>query len=115
MIIKSTNKPSQDGRDVLEAIASHANKGEIAAWNRKRKAIERIIEVHIRPLEDKLLELNAELIPHYDKLTEMRNEMTEFCVHPIDMLIHIEGYVHCKFCNAKLAVPVKPVSEEVDG
>lgn len=97
----------QETRAVLEKIAGHANKGEIAAWSRKRKAIERLIDTHIRPLEDKILALNAELIPLYDQLTESRNALVEFCVHPIDMLEPKDGYIECKFCNAKLNVPVK--------
>lgn len=93
---------------VLQAISNHANKNEIAGWNRKRKAIERVIETHIRPLEDKIMELNAQLMPLYDQLNKMRGELTEFCVHPIDMLIYKDGHVVCKFCSAKLNVPVRP-------
>lgn len=93
----------------LQTIASHANKGEIAAWSRKRKAIERVIEVHIRPLEDKILEINGALMPLYDQLTKMRGELTEFCIHPIDMLVPIDNHVLCKFCNARMNVPVKTV------
>lgn len=107
----------QETRAVLEKIASHANKGEIAAWSRKRKAIERLIDTHIRPLEDKLLALNAELMPLYDQLGEARTALIEFCVHPIDMLEPKEGYVMCKFCDAKLNVPVKPlvVADDTNG
>lgn len=94
---------------VLATIASHAVKGEIAAWNRKRKSIERIITNNIGPLEDKIIELNAQLLPLYDQLKTMRKEMVEFCIHPIDMLIYKDDHVECKFCEACLAVPKKAV------
>lgn len=98
----------QETRAILEKIAGHANKGEIAAWSRKRKAIERLIDTHIRPLEDKILTINGELMPLYDQLTEARAALIEFCVHPIDMLEPKIGHIECKFCNAKLNVPIKP-------
>lgn len=102
------SQDTKDTRILLETISNHANKTEIATWNRKRKAIERVIEVHIRPLEDKILELNGALLPHYDQLNKLRTDLVKFCVHPIDMLIFKDTHIECKFCMAKLAVPIKP-------
>lgn len=90
---------------VFQAISAHAIKGEVAAWSRKRKSIERVITTNIRPLEDKIIEVNAQLMPLYDQLKTMRAEMVEFCIHPIDMLIYNEDHVLCKFCDRKLNVP----------
>lgn len=99
------NLSNTDIRAVFEVIAGHANKTEIAAWSRKRKAIERVIDVHITPLEQKIIELNGQLMPHYDQLAKQRSELTEFCIHPIDMLVYVDGLVVCKFCEAKMSVP----------
>jgi hypothetical protein len=98
---------TKEDRAILETIAGHAVKGEIAAWNRKRKSIERIITNNIHPLEQKLIELNAQLMPLYDELKSARSAMIEFCIHPIDMLVKVEGHVECKFCDAKMVVPAK--------
>lgn len=98
-------KPDPIVLSILQTVAAHATKGEIAAWNRKRKSIERLIGTHIQPIEDKILELNAQLIPLYDQLQAQRTEMVEFCVHPIDMLIYKDDHVECKFCMARLGVP----------
>ena len=89
----------------IKVVANHATKGEIAAWNRKRKSIERLITAHISPLEEKIIEINAELRPMYDQLNTLRAEMVQYCVHPIDLLLYKEGHIHCKFCNAILGVP----------
>lgn len=94
-------------RAALETIASHAIKGEVAAWVRKRKSIERIVENSIRPLEDEIIKLNTQLQPLYDQLKTMRAEMVEFCIHPIDMLVIMDDHVLCKFCDARMAVPKK--------
>jgi DNA mismatch repair ATPase MutS len=101
----ATAKEQKQIQAVFTAISSHAIKGEVAAWSRKRKSIERVITTNIRPLEDKIIEANAALIPLYDQITTMRAEMVEFCIHPIDMLIYKEDHVECKFCNRKLNVP----------
>ena len=90
---------------VFQAVSSHAIKGEVAAWSRKRKSIERVITTNIRPLEDKIIEVNSQLIPLYDQLKTMRAEMVEFCIHPIDMLAYVVDHVECRFCSAKLNVP----------
>lgn len=92
-------------QEAIKIVASHATKGEIAAWNRKRKAIERLITNNISVLEDKIIEANALLIPLYDNLNTLRTEMVQFCVHPTDLLIYKDGHIHCKFCNAVLGVP----------
>jgi hypothetical protein len=102
----STNE-NNVSQAALDIIAGHAVKGEVAAWTRKRKSIERIIATNIRPLEDQIIELNAKLQPLYDQLKTMRQEMVEFCIHPIDMLVEHEDHVLCKFCDARLAVPKK--------
>lgn len=90
---------------VFQAIGSHAIKGEVAAWTRKRKSIERVVATSIRPLEDQIIAANAALQPLYDQLNTMRAEMVEFCIHPIDMLAYKGDHVICKFCGAKLNAP----------
>lgn len=107
----NTTEEQKQIQAVLATIAGHAVKGEIAAWNRKRKSIERIVGNNIRPIEDQIIEANAKLLPLYDQLKTMRNEMVEFCIHPIDMMVHKGDHVECKFCSAKMAVPTKMATE----
>lgn len=90
---------------MLDAISTHATKNEIATFARRRKSIEKFIDSKINPLENEILEINAKLQPLYDELKALREDMVAICVHPRDMLILKESYVHCKFCDAKMGVP----------
>lgn len=90
---------------MLDVIASHATKNEIATFARRRKSIEKFIDSKINPLENEILDINAKLEPLYDELKALREDMVDICVHPRDLLILKDGYIECKFCGAKLGVP----------
>lgn len=98
---------SQDISQKLDIVASHATKNEIATFARRRKSIERFIDVKISPLENELLDINAKLQPLYDELKALRDDMVNICVHPRDLLIYKDSYIECKFCGAVLGVPNK--------
>lgn len=103
-------KPEQETQDqtqtrhLLEAIANHATRSEKTAWLRKRKNMEQMVG-KLRPLEDKILEIQTKMRPIYDDIAVLRKEMVDDCIHPFDMLVVREdGLVSCKFCNKLMSL-----------
>jgi len=87
----------------FEVVGKCSNKNERLAWGRKRKKMETIIE-RLRPIEDEILQLVKKKEPIMEELHELREMMVKECVHLEEFLVHHGGYIHCKFCNIKLAV-----------
>ncbi len=88
-----------------EVVSNYATRSEKTSWSRKRNNLEKVINKTIRPVEERILDLHNELRPAYDKVSAMREEMVESCVHPYDLLIIVGDTVHCKFCQRTLAKP----------
>ena len=86
-----------------EAVANHATRSEKTSWSRKRNNLEKVVNKTIRPVEERILDLQNELRPHYDEVKNLRDEMVESCVHPYDLLVVTKDTVHCKFCNKQMA------------
>lgn len=91
-------------RQMLEKISNHATRSEKTTWNRKRKNIEDLVE-EIKPLEDRMLDINIKMIPMLDKIKLLRNDMVASCIHPYDLLVYKGNHIECKFCNKKLSLP----------
>jgi len=107
-------------RRILELVANHASRPEKTSWGRKRDNMEAMVR-QLRPLEDKILEIYASMIPIKDDIEILRQEMVKDCIHPFDLLkfkIDDEGhdYVDCKFCEAKMrpASFIEEDGEETD-
>lgn len=86
-----------------ESIANHATRSEKTAWGRKQLNLEKMIREEVRPIEEKILDLQHQLRPFYDQIQQMRQEMVESCVHPYDMLVAHDNAVTCKFCGKTLS------------
>ena len=86
-------------RRILESVSNHATRNEKTAWERKRVNMDKQVK-HLRPLEDKILEIRAKMQPIYDDVASLRNVMVEECIHPYDMLVFNpqDNTVTCKFC-----------------
>lgn len=93
--------------EVFNTIANNANKNDKISWNRKRKKMRKMIADNISPLEDQILELTMRKMSEMDTVIEIRDELVRECIHPKDELVKKEGYVLCKFCQAKLRVNEK--------
>lgn len=92
-------------RQMLEKIANHANRSEKTSWNRKKKNMERLIIEELSPIEEQILDLQAQKGPIIDEINMYRKAMVDTCIHPFEMLLSKEaGYVECKFCGKKLKV-----------
>lgn len=98
--------PEQQERD-LKNVASIKDKNEKLSWNRRQKKIEEMVE-DMRPLEEKIMLLQAEHQVALDKIQTMRNQMVKECIHPRNLLVHKNRFIECKFCNNKLSIPRLP-------
>jgi len=90
--------------NILNTISNHATKSEKTSWNRKRRNIEGFVD-EIRPYEEKMLLLQKEMEPLYDKISKLRKDMVDSCIHPFDLLIYKDDHIECKFCETKLSLP----------
>lgn len=91
---------------MMDSISNHATKSEKNTWSRKRKNIEDLVD-NVQPIENEILILNTKAQELYDEIAKIRKDMIETCVHPFDMLEYKGNHVSCKFCYAKLSLPVR--------
>jgi len=89
-------------RNLFEKIANHANRSEKTAWKRKFNNMEALIE-ELNPIEEKILKIMLEeKQPILDKISDLRKEMVNSCIHPFEYLVQQDVFVECKFCNRKI-------------
>lgn len=96
----------QNIRRIKEAIANAANRSEKTSWNRKLDNMVKYM-ARLRPIEEKIIDLQAEKMPIFDDIQKLRGIMVNECVHPYEYLeVHVdEGFTECKFCNRKVRIP----------
>lgn len=116
--MKKTTKPSKkpemyDDAKIIERVANTANRSEKTSWQRKQRNMDDLLK-QIRPIEDKILSMQAQLQPIYDAVAMLRTVMVNECIHPQDYLVIKEGFVECKFCNKRMTIPSMPVIVKVD-
>lgn len=104
-------------RRILEMVANHASRPEKTSWGRKRDNMEAMVR-QLRPLEDKVLEIYASMMPIKDDIEGLRQEMVKDCIHPFDLLKYKtdeqgHDFVECKFCEKRMR-PVNFVDLEDD-
>lgn len=89
-------------RRLKEAISDVATRGEKVSWERRRDKMTAIIE-ELNPIETEILTLMAQKMALLDKVTNLRQEMVDSCVHPFDLLVvHADNSVECKFCGKRM-------------
>jgi hypothetical protein len=91
-------------RQLLETIANNANRSEKTSWNRKMDNMVKLI-AKLRPLEEKILEIEGQKLPIIDEIQELRQLMVKECIHPFDHLTFFENHVRCKFCEKRISIP----------
>ena len=91
-------------RRILETVSNVANRSEKTSWNRKMNNMVKLL-AKLNPIEQKILKLQAEKEPLFDKVQILRETMTNECVHPFEYLEYKEDHVICKFCNKRLGFP----------
>lgn len=102
-MIDETPQQSNE-RHMFEAISNHATRSEKVSWNRMMDNMVSLL-AKIRPVEDKILNLQAEKIKMFDDVSNLRRKMVAECVHPYEQLIEKQnGTVQCKFCNREFTI-----------
>lgn len=91
-------------RRLFEAISNNANRSDKTSWNRKMDNMVKIL-AKLRPIEQQIIELQAQKMPILDEIAELRKIMITECVHPFEYLVDHGDHVVCKFCNKKLSKP----------
>ena len=91
-------------RRILEAVANNSNRSEKTSWNRKMDNMVSLL-AKLRPIEEKIIELQAEKMPIMDDVNELRQTMVNECVHPYEFLSLNDDHVECKFCGKKMGIP----------
>ena len=103
--LKKRSKPAMMSDDkLLERISNIASRSEKTSWQRKMNNMEDMLK-QLRPLEDKVLQLNAEMQPIYDAMAILRSVMVLECIHPKNHLVIKDECVECKFCGKRLKIP----------
>ncbi len=74
----------------------------------KYNELKRLVE-HVNNIENIVLKQLAEKQPLVDKLTEIRNEMIQMCIHPREYVTSIDVFadhavVRCSFCNKEVFI-----------
>lgn len=101
-------KPKNESNDQarirrkLEKIANAATRSEKTSWNRKLQKMQKIIDDKLNPIEDEILELQAQKEAIFDETQILRNIMVLECVHPFDYLTVKDDHILCNFCNKKI-------------
>lgn len=91
-------------RQTLEKVSGYPERSDKTAWQRKMGNLEKLV-AELKPIEDILLDFNSRKQEIVDKITMLRKEMVENCLHPYEMLVLNEDHVRCSFCNRKINIP----------
>ena len=90
-------------RRAKDSIADNASRSEKVSWDRKMDHMVRLM-AKLRPLEDKILALQAQKTPILDEIAILREDMVRECIHPFTNLTDKDGKIHCKFCGHAFVV-----------
>ena len=103
---KPKNETEDEGliRQTLETVSNVANRSEKTSWNRKMNNMVKLMS-KLTPIENKILELQAQKEPLLDQVAELRGTMIHECIHPFEYLVYKEDHILCKFCERRLSLP----------
>ena len=91
-------------RRLFEAVSNVANRSDKTSWNRKMDNMVKLL-ARLRPIEQQIIDLQAEKMPIMDEITALRQTMINECVHPFEYLVDHGTHVECKFCNKRISLP----------
>lgn len=101
---ENESQAQQIERRTKELIANAANRSEKTSWNRKMDNMVKLM-ARLRPIEEKIIDLQAEKIPVFDDIQKLRETMIKECVHPYEYLILSDDHAECKFCGKRIGLP----------
>lgn len=116
---ENETQDDKSSRQYLEQIAAVSTRKEKVSWSRKMDNMIQLLG-QLKPIDEKILDLQARKQPIMDEITTLRELMVRECVHPIDQLVHVADSIAvfglmisdkdkrehavCKFCNKKLVL-----------
>lgn len=75
------------------------------AFNRRLYNLEMYVANNVNPIEEQILLLREQLLPHYDAIGNLRREAESLCIHaPENLSMDEDGTVVCSFCKQKFHV-----------
>jgi len=98
---KNETKQQAKTRRHLEKISNASTRSEKTAWNRKMNNMVKLM-AKLRPIEDEIMQLQAQKEAIFDDIQILRNIMVDECIHPYEYLLKLEDHTVCKFCNKKI-------------
>jgi hypothetical protein len=91
-------------QDIISTIVNMPSKSEKNAWMRQFRNLQTLL-AGLEPIEQMLIQLQAEKAPIIDKIATLRSAMLHICIHPAEFLaVDADGIAVCKFCNKRLKV-----------
>lgn len=94
----------QRERRIKESVANNPNRSEKTSWNRKMDNMVKKLAL-LRPIEEQIIDLQAQKMPIFDEIQELRADMVKECVHPYEYLAVHDAHIECKFCGKRIRIP----------
>lgn len=89
-----------------EYIASLPDRSEVRSWERKCVTMQRLLD-ELAPIEEQMFEIMRERLPLVNQIEDLRFQMTQECIHPVEHLVEKDDHVICKFCDRRLVITAK--------
>lgn len=93
----------QRERRIAEEISNSFSRSEKTSWNRKMDNMVALL-AKLQPIEDQIIELQAQKMPIIDEVQKLRTVMVNECIHPYEYLVIQQDHVLCKFCGKRLSL-----------
>lgn len=105
--MSDTTKSFLDDEDIvptpnMNKIANLPDRSEVRSWERKCVSLAKMLQ-EMEPFDEQILAIIRERQPLIQEIEDLRAQMVQECIHPIEHLVDRGDFVHCKFCDRKLS------------
>lgn len=102
--MRSRKKVLTPEEQIFKTISDQFSIADVNKWKRRHENIKELI-TQVQKIEKKIMDLKSRAEPLYDKISILRQEMVDICVHESQYLVlHDNNIVECKFCNKKMNI-----------
>lgn len=88
-------------KDPKKVIHQQSTQLDKTSWQRKYDNLQKLVK-QVNDLADQMSEIEALKIPIIDQIAELRQQMVQECIHPVEMLVEHEDCTICKFCDKRI-------------
>jgi hypothetical protein len=88
-------------KDPKKVIHQQSTQLDKTSWLRKLDNLQTLVK-QVNSLADQISEIEEKKIPIIDQIAELRQQMVQECIHPVDQLIEYDTYTVCKFCEKRI-------------